>query len=137
MDITIRFNENHPKYKALIQLLADEGHTVTAEVRPVPQPELKIREAEQPEPEQTPQQEPEDHPVVESPQEQRQEEIQQHLDRPKTIDDIKELVMQLVPAKRLQIAKDLLDRLGVGKLSEIPADKLDFAYSHFHKFFEV
>jgi hypothetical protein len=56
---------------------------------------------------------------------------------PATLDDIRQMIMQITPTKRIELVQDVLDKFCVGKLSEIPEDKLQDAYNELHKFFEV
>jgi hypothetical protein len=47
----------------------------------------------------------------------------------KTLEDIKAQLMQLEPTKRVAVLQGILDRLGVAKLSEIPAERLDWVFA--------
>jgi hypothetical protein len=58
------------------------------------------------------------------------------VEEPKTLDDIRALIMQIKPEVSLGMIQDILAQLNVGKLSEIPEDKYPWVYAHIHKFFE-
>lgn len=49
----------------------------------------------------------------------------------KTLEDIRQLVMQITPALRISIVQGVLANFGVNKLSDIPPDKYNEAFEAF------
>jgi hypothetical protein len=54
----------------------------------------------------------------------------------KTIEDLRQLVLQIAAPKRIALVQELLNKVGVPKLSEIPEAQLDFAHDFLQKFFD-
>jgi hypothetical protein len=55
----------------------------------------------------------------------------------KTLDDIRGIILQIEPVKRVSMLNEVLKHVGAEKLSQITPDKLNYVYNFFHKMFEV